>query len=434
MKIRNARAASWAALVMLAGCGSGDDGSPTPVATTPEPTATTFAAGGAGPLVGSIRFDTNDNGIVDADEPVAYTDRGGLAGRTVTGLAASGGTLPATATTRMIAVGADSATGFIAASLSAPKGATVISPITTIIDKVGDQSLVRRATGLSLAGTAIRDATDLLAFPAAQRLGNADVAVAADAARITAVNLRLLALMQLVSRFQGDPVDVGSGTGPEGAEWIAAVIRETGSADFKNPDFVQRVLAKGGVYIPYRPEQTALAADIFARFMRTMPDTITDAPTAYRYTIAWRFFALAAIKRVFAAYPSAEADRVRLLTNADLEAAPSRFADTPRPVVDGQPYALPDYREIRGTTTISAISLLANDTGRFPYGVSPGGKTLTGVSIDPRFVSQVTLSQSTQGDITVTPADGFSGLVWFNYSARAEGVETNQRVYVAIRP
>ena len=427
------------AFALLSGCGGGSGSSGgsvnvPPTGSTPSPggsSATIFQASGAGPLVAPIYFDANGNGVIDAGEPAAFTDATGAAGASVAGYLPNQNP-PSGATMRLRTFGADSSTGFIVSELSAPRGATVVSPVTTIIDLAGDQTAVRRAFGMLSGPSAIRETTDLLSFAAAQRLNDPDSATAQDAARITAINFRIIALMQLLSRYQGDPVDVGSGAGPEGAQYIASVIQETGSADFSDAGFVLRTLQKGNAIFRYQPEQLDVAAEAFAKFMRSVPTSMSSLQEINGYHLAFRFFVLANIRSVYAGYPSPELARVRALTEADWRAAVARFADALRPVVGSRVYALPDYVELRGTRVLSPATLLRNDVSGFPYSVGGSGKTLTGVTVDPRFFGQVH-ARLEGGNIELYSSSSFNGYAYFDYTALSGGTETSARVYLQVR-
>lgn len=411
---------------------SNPSGSVTPTPTpTPTPTATVFYAGGTGPLLGTIAFDANGNGFPESSETFAVTDQSGRVGSGITGLAAGNGSLPMGADTRLLASGADSATGFFVGDLTAPKGATVVSPLTTLIDRVGDQALVRQALGLSTGRFPVRGTTDLLTFPAAQRLGDADPAVATDAAAITAVNFRLLALLQVASRLPASP-DYSSSLGPEAWGWMADYIRNTRKADFTDRYFVQSVLNDARSASYYGSDAARTAAQLFVRFMRITPTTMTDAATLYRYTLGFRFFAQVNINAAFSGSPATGLDRLNTITEADMSAAVTRLADTPRPVVNGQPYALPDYIEVNGRMDFAAERFLRNDAGRVPRTTRTVPKTLTGISLDPRFAGLFSVVRSDNGGVAVIPAGGYIGPVWFDYAARIDDVATTSRVHVNI--
>lgn len=430
--------ASLASLSLaLSGCGGGGGEGSGPSNPTSGPTGTTpstvrFTASGVGPLAGTIFIDSNGDGTIQQGEGVTTTNLFGEFGQGIAGLLPPGGTAPAAATVRFEAFGPDTADGFIVSALRTPAGATVISPVTTIIDLVGDQASVRRAFGLSTAGMAIRDGTDLLRFDAAQKLNDADPTTASEAARVTAVNFRILASALLLSRFQGSPVDVGSGTGDEGVRYLAEVIKETGSADMTNKETILRALRKGNGLYPYSAEQLDVAAETFAEFMSTVPTSFPDLATAFRYELAFRFYALAKIKTVFAGYPSTDIASVRALTVDDMRGAVALFADTPRPVVGNSFYALPDYQEIRGTSLIPLAALTRNDVSAPPFGIGDFPKEVIGVSVDPKFNGRIAALLSSDG-VRVDTATGFLGYVYFDYRIRSGGQESTARVHVFVR-
>lgn len=437
MKIRLGASALF---ILLSACGGGGGGTVSGPSSGGSAgsggssgAATIFQVSGTGPLVTLLYFDSNANRVMD--DGWAYSDGNGAVGRTVVGLATGTATPPSTANVGLLASGVDATTGFFVSGLSAPQGATVVSPVTTIIDLTGDAALVRRGFGLASGSGAIRDATDLLHFASGQNLGSADSAVAQDAARITAVNFRIIALMRLLTRYQGDAVDSGSGVSPDGGQYIAKTLKDTGSADFTSADFVQATLQQSNdqYFLNRKPEQLQVAAELFAKFMRIVPTSLSSQRDLNAYHLAFRFFVLARIKNIFQSWPvNDEVAPARALTEADLRAVVARFADAPAPAVGARAYALPDYVELRGKTTLAPELLLRNDATGFPYGVGSANKTITAVRLDARFAGMVAVRLNDSG-IVLEPTAGYAGDVYFDYTAQSGGVETSSRVYVRIR-
>jgi hypothetical protein len=249
------------------------------------------------------------------------------------------------------------------------------------------------------------------------------------------VNFRIIALMRLLSRYQGDEVDGATGSSPDGAQYIASILRETGSADFASTDFVLRALQRSNdaYFLNRNAEQLQIAAELVAKFMRVVPPELSRPQDINAHHLAFRFFVLPQVKAVFSSWPNGEAARVRAVTEADMRAAIARFTDAPLPSVGARAYALPDYRELRGKTLLTPDVLLRNDVSGFPYGVGSIGKTITSVHVEPKFDTLLDV-ELTQSGIKLQGHTSYTGNVYFDYTAQSGGIETSTRVYVSIRP
>lgn len=177
-----------ACCLVLFGCGTDGGGtgstptptptpSPTPAPTpTPTPTSVVYTAEVGSAAVGRVYFDLNKDGNF-TDNEYQITD---LSGHAVGGLA------PTQAQYALSSTGHDRQTGFNYA-FRAPAGATTVSPITTLLRSIDDDTVAGN-TGLGIT------ARDLATFGAVAAMSSSDTIVAAKGRRVTAFNLKLLAL------------------------------------------------------------------------------------------------------------------------------------------------------------------------------------------------------------------------------------------------
>src|SRR6478609_2922536 len=131
----------------LVGCGGDTDtgsSSPTPAPSpspaptpSPTPTAARFSVVAVGPVASRVDLDTSGDGIVgNVQDSMTPTTMDGEFGQNVLVSAQPpiSGQVPAEPTLRMEAWGVDTTSGFAYINMMAPAGATVISPLSALID------------------------------------------------------------------------------------------------------------------------------------------------------------------------------------------------------------------------------------------------------------------------------------------------------------
>ena len=443
-----------AVLAVLASCG-GESGSggpvvtlptptPTPVPTpTPTPTAVTFSVVAVGGAVAVVSFDTNGTGVAgDAGDAASATTLGGEFGRNA-GVPADRitGTIPATANVAMLAsVIQDPVTGLPFGSMAAPAGATVISPISSLVAAHGDVSAVRASLGLDDGIDAVRSATNVLSFNPAQNLTSGDAAVAQDAARLTSANLQLLVMAILLKNTNGDPEDVGAPL-DFSSRYLAELIRDGTGARLTDRAVVLAALRKSA-YRNLGETNLGRMADYVSGYFRAMPRLIRTETEARAWMHAFQFKVLADIRAAdfLQSHPVMPGE-------AEIRSAASAFMDAPKPAMTSF-YTRTDYRELTGNS-IEAQNYRATLDGCLSQYRLPTCNDVIDYSgmeiVDNQPVARITAVNAhdtallsvllrADGRVDLARVGTFTGLTWFSYTAQiANGATATGRVYVRVR-
>ena len=432
----------------LVGCGGGGSGSsgtggpapsPTPTtspAPTPSPTATAFTAAALGPLTGQIFFDVNGNGTFGdyPDDIILYTNRNGKFGKNAPGLPTSIGigVPPDQPIYRMKAWGKDNFTGQNYYGLTAPVGATVISPLTSLIDEVGDQATVRQALGLNTGAIAIRAQTDLLTFDPAKNLGSSDPLVAQDARRVIAINMRLWSLAQLPD-FAVNSANVETGIAI--FRILKDLIAERGTLNLNDRDTLAEIIKRGSQYSLFPFDQYRYGADPLLTYFEFLPDSLDNEIIVHRYDMLYRYFVLQEIR---------EGVRMAMPSQVDADGLSSMYAylsQQPRADVSTDFYAVPDYGEFVGTTMVIKDCILqqamlpsCNDPtyqGYLFLVKYPLENKLIEVSVNAENIDKIEAKLNADGSITVSRKPGFLGYAFFDYKViNSAGLQATGRYYL----
>ncbi|SFK01859.1 hypothetical protein SAMN03159338_3004 [Sphingomonas sp. NFR04] len=411
----------------LAACGGGGGGSsgsgqvstpatipsPSPTPSPTPPPTPPAAVIGIGPVLGTVLWDVNGDGVRKDSESGQTTNLLGQFGADIAGYY-SLGTYDRTQEKPPIqAVGVDTVTQ-VGPPLSAPYGAMLVSPISTLIDRVGDQDVVRRFLGLTDAAAA---GTDLLRFDPYRKIADPDPAVAQMAARLTAINTRLIILAEMVSpTYAPDP-------------WapLADAIKGGGVTGLDDPVFLRKVL-----FLPNDPglnaEQKDFALALYQRFQTLIPSELRDFDAARSLVQAAVFYLQPTLQRNIA---QSSPDELAAIRGYDLETMRGwvrTAATTPKPVLDPSLlYPSPDFRPIWITDTSPIATPLAND---FLPGVSGRTATIDRVIVDAENAGKIVVTLTGQ-NITVAPATrSTKGFAHFDYVVRYLDREARSRVYV----
>ena len=296
MRLKNAllRAAAVPVLALVSSCGGGGgDNQPPPVtvpstpAPTPTPTpppssAARFLVVAAGAMPAQVRIDSNNNGLFgDAGDALTTTNHAGEFGQ---GIAAgkpaqSVGTVPATPLYRMEATGLDSVSGFVFSGMRAPAGATILSPLTTLILAQGSETAVRSALGLAGGTDGLAASNNLLTFDPVSGLRSTDLAMAQDAARITSLNVQLMALAAIAKDTNGDPVDMNVSM-VEGSRYLAELINANGTVRLSDKNLLLEVLKKSRYQFGTTGEQLDAMATLLAKYFALVPPRLASEQDA----------------------------------------------------------------------------------------------------------------------------------------------------------
>ncbi|QIG52752.1 hypothetical protein G6N82_01410 [Altererythrobacter sp. BO-6] len=437
-----------APLALLAACGGGGGsgsppgggGAPAPTPTpTPTPTpAVAFSAAGAGGLISVIDLDTSGDGQFGPGDASTRTTLQGSFGVGLT--TAISGTLPSTASTRLRAsLGVDAITGLVYTGLSAPAGATIVSPLTTLIDSGVSEQAARSALGLDRGVEILRPETGLLTFDPVANLSNSNSEIRNDAARLITVNLELLALAAIAKDTNGDPVDYSVPL-EESSRYLAQVIAAGGSANLRDASVVRAVLEKSREAQGKPPEQLTAMSTLLARYFATMPYRINNADSARGWAYAFRFYILPELKILGSQWPNPEAARISAITDTDIRNEAGRFTIFAAPNVGGF-IAVPDYRELSANMTTPytlSMSGCSNPLTRSPacndWRLYQGQETARVVSVGNFNSAQISVSVSADGTVLLARANNYVGPSSFTYVSRAQnGEESTGFVFVTVR-
>lgn len=454
IRIRKFAAASLIAL--LSACGGGSEsggGAPTPTPTptpiptpTPTPTATTFSVTAAGPVLARVLFDVNGDGSIG--EALSTTNANGEFGQGVAVLNSSlnSGDAPSSPTLRMGASGIDVTTGLTLIDMTAPIGATVISPLTTLIDTQGGVGSVMSALGLNGGPFALSGERDLLKFNPALNWHSTDTVIARDAGRLTTINLQLLALAAYLTEFS-DPVD-GAISLAKASRHISGAMVTRGTLDLTNSTDIEAIMSVAslnpGLSIP--AEWRRSRAELIAKYMTAMPARLTNEDEVRAWAYTFRFYILPELQILGRAWPNPAAARIAAIQTADIVAAAESFRSAPTPAI-GTLMAVPDYREVTvsPSSAYPAYTLSLSECTWLP---TSGVERLPGCNDWQPFLgvqfSELTAIQAaepnhlavslTNGTVQFNRVGTFLGLTRVTYTGRLLSGETaNGVIFVRVR-
>ena len=436
-----------APLALLAACGGGggSGGPPTGGGGTPAPTPTpsptpsvSFSTAGVGAMIAVIDFDTSGDGQFGAGDASTRTTQQGRFGAGLT--TATSGTLPSAATTRLRAsLGIDAVSGLVYSGMTAPAGATVVTPLTSVIDSGVSEQTLRAAMELDRGIEALRPATGLLTFDPVSNLSSSDSAIAADAARLTSVNLQLLALAAVAKNTNGDPVDFGVPL-EESSRYLAQVIAAGGSGRLTDPAVVRAVLDRSREAQGRPAAQLDAMSALLARYFASLPLRVNNTDSARGWAYAFRFFVFPELKILGAQWPNPEATRIAAISEADMRDQANRFAALAAPVV-GNFMAAPDYRELNAfspTPYLLSLSGCSNIATRSPacndWRLFQGQDGAQVVSVGNFNPARISVSVGGDGSVLLGRASSYTGTASFTYVSRSQnGEESTGFVFVTVR-
>lgn len=472
--MRRYRKLAAVALLPLASCGGGGGGgmvaAPTPAASaspTPSPSASPssarFALEAGSGVAGTLILVVGDDPTASTPSAQFYTDlSGGLVtlGTPTQSPYGSGGGITAgfpfneyRADYALKAFGYENPTR-ISRSFSAPRKSTTASPLTELIQLVGDQQSVKNALGLGPVSTfPLPAGLDLTLYSAVQ-----DMAAATPQSRpgqVLAANIRAAALEQAVEVFAaapGTPSSFGMDF-PDARSIdarIAAYIKANPTATLDTAEGVLnflRSLRSGGAV--YRDDALAQAATLLHNFGLATRLIDTNPALGPRYSMA---VAAALRPRLD---DLAEQNSASAITpvgwNLLQDEASRAFADQ-LPFPAGKFIPVPDiFRmaagarltifkdntpgyQIGGTAIAARPNMTTNDVrwNGAPQAALPA--TIRSIQVAPASAGAIDAVLQTDGSVLVTARPGFTGIAWYDYVAALDSgeVETG-RVYLFVR-
>jgi len=441
------------------GGGSGSVVAPAPTPTpspspTPTPAATRFQIEGAGPVIGEVRF--YPRGVVvsgGSDYSAFGTDRNGVFYRGLfSPINFPYSPIPFVddGSNAILAFGIDKTSGLTLSQMTAPAGATVISPLTTLIYGTGDQSLTKRALQLDSGGFALGDRDrDLRTFSWVRAVASADAMEVADARRIRAANIRLTAFLYAIQQF---------GYGPGYSTFSYTTLFGTDApvlAEILKAQPTLRIYTEAGAEavlraLPrnpsnpgkYRDDVIAAAAHLITLYSVAIGPIEADDDVAASYMLGIQGYLLRALWDLSSANTAEAATRVQAIGISEVYAAVAPFAEHPA-LSSNSLFPEPDFFFVApgGTATIpfydpnsnGSVSLASNDmtwfveSNKYPL-------SLVGVTVPSRFEPAIAVTPQTGGALVIQAKAGFNGVAWFDYEVKTPGgISASSRAYVIVK-
>lgn len=300
-----------------------------------------------GPMLARVSFDANNNGTFgDAADVLSSTAIDGRFGRSVTTLAPAihSGTIPASATFRMEATGLDGSTALFFSQMRAPAGATVISPLTALIDAAGSEANVRRALGLDTGANALRGSIGLTTFNPAANLASNDPDTRHNAMQLTRLNLQLLAMAAVLKDTNGDPVDAPVNL-LDGSGYMAQQISATGQLNLTDPATLRALFDRSRFRFGNPPELLDAMASLMARYNAAVPTNVDNTEVLRGWAWGFRFNIMVEFQTLSRQWPNPNALRIASIDAARMRSIAATFAVLNAPV-PGPFMAVPDYAEV----------------------------------------------------------------------------------------
>lgn len=409
---------------------------------TSNPTGITITAESATPLIGVLKYGET-TGIGTAQWATDYTGRfPSLEPRVLPGGVVSVGFIPdyERALYRLSATGVDRGSRLLV-SATAPAGATVVSPLTSLVDSAGSQTVVRSALQMNAGAYTLPVLTDLTNTSGVQT----------DSGPLAAANVRALMLSQavyVVGRGAGAldyiPFNLASREAQIGA-FIRAnptvlLYTEAGAA--------QLLRANGDRSVDDAAYQAI--AHLVAVYAEASQAVQADLGQGTRYMLGLQGFFLywaAQVRTV----PSASAT-VQGFTAATVAAAVGTFADYPAFTATGTLFAGPDFdflapgasgarerwdRSRNGSGQIRTPGYAENDftlnpdTLSFDTVYTRGG--LVSVTVPPANAAQISATAN-GATIVYRALPGFVGVTYFDYTISDDrGQQATARFYIVVR-
>lgn len=333
---------------------------------------------------------------------------------------------------------------------TAPKGSVIFSPVTSLAAYAGGQAAVKRALGLDGGLFSLATDRDLITFSVSEGLQSPDAAVRADAERLAAANLRVLAVTI--------PLNGNTPYSP-----ATPAYDRLGSFVGANPAFLFNNAAMTNYWTgvwgsTYHPRVVSAVAHLINAYAATIPVRIADDASARKYMLGIYGYLAPELQRLLTSNSPTEADAALAVTTTDILAAIAVFQDGPAFPTSGRFFPAPNFFEatsnliyIRGdgngnpdpggqtvgSGTLEDNDLFAQGIAEGPTGFFPNDSTVTGVSVPAAFSSSISASLldfSGSHWVEVRALNGFRGRAAVDYQVRyPTGATGTARVYLNFR-
>ncbi len=480
---RSIRALAGACTLVLAACGGGSGGGSSPVAPGPTPTPTPTFTPPPAPTAtarvyatslatGLIEFTSGDIDTFGLYWTLGFTARDGRyypghanAIATYTGLGSAPGADPSGdyaltfKRTRVI----DHETG-AQIYMNAPANVRMVTPVTAMLVAPGSTA-ARLKTQLGITGSlfGLTADPDLATYDAIAEAASGDSARAADAARMHAANLRVLAIMGAMGALTNSTgyttpgIDMSYGDVRPGITPTEGVATRCLAAApslfiFQNDrmtPFIQCYLKDVGITQPSPLPSLQLStakvqaiAHLINGYAAAMPVRLETSAEKARWLLGINGYLRPMVGRVATDSTDTTAQAVLALTaiTPTIITETARYADYLRYNDTGLYMPAPDFLVLAGTSslTFSAGDLTGNDfvlsnQRAATRGFDPAGGSVLSIGVPAARAGELSLVQNASGTYTVSALGGFKGASYFEYVAKASNDEQRTtRVYVRV--
>ena len=389
-------------------------------------------------MIARVIWDTNQSGsfgdrVNNEDDLITSTNRHGAFGRDASDRLTS--VEPLAQPTAAIEVGGLSTqTGFLYTRISAPKGATIVSPITSLFETIDDDGI---ATNLGLG----MSAEEIANLDAAALLDSSDANAAQRARAIVAMNLKLLA-------------QAGFGTTETGSPTLAIVVRphldavhaqaQVEAIDLNSAQSIQAILQRSA-----RAERTSdagreAAANLLAAYGAAVDQHLASGGRVADVEYALRINVVPLLNDIFKTSAPTDSDLAKAngQTTVSIRDWFARYADIALiPATTGEFVAVPDRVSMIGlrfqtfpAACSNPASFVCNDVTLSVAGaLNTQNIAITAVRVPEQFKSAVDAELTGSGEVKVTLLQPAEQIVWIEYDARDEkGNTSSSRAYILV--
>jgi hypothetical protein len=478
---KTGRAAALALSLIIYGCGGGggDGGkdvvvvpptpTPTPTPTPPplSPTARVYATSVA---TGLIEFTTGDIDTFGLYLTLGFTARDGryYPGHANAIAAHTGlGTAPEAVTTGDYALRfkrtdvIDHETG-VRIFMNAPANVRMVTPVTALLVAPGSTAAkLKTQLGITNSLFSMVNDPDLATYDAIEEAASGDSARAADAARMHAANLRVLAIQAALYtlatgqsyNFPGSYMaygDIRPIITPTEAVATRCVAASSAAFIFQNDrmsEIIKCYLRDVGATQPSPPVSLQLSATkvqaiahMINAYAAAMPVRLETSTEKARWLLGINGYLRPMIGHIASNRTDNAAQAALAIRSPTIIAETSRYAEFLRYNDTGLYMPSPDFLILNGITTLDfqADAITENDVifsnERFnTRGIDRASGVIQLVSVPQANADQISVTMRSPDNYTVRALNGFTGASYFDYIAKASNNEERRtRVYVRV--
>lgn len=457
---------SLASIIALASCGGGSGGSaggtpPTPVPTPPAPPPpppppppVVISAVSSFAMIGQFRFfrTGSASNVNNADYGSFPSDQGGFYPRQNTPLVETlfSGSVPANyATVEKLAFGFDTASGLYSGS-AAPADATVISPVTNLLLGTNTEAKLERQLGISSGLFSLATDRPIKTFSPSLAFASSDPSESADAERLIAHQLRILAVTAALGYMGGNGLDP-SGFRLREVEVLQRFLDTAPDQFIYTNDRMSQILrASPYTRSTYTDEVISAAAHLVDAYCSSIGVRTSTPQQAARWQLGIWGYLIPELTRLLKANNSVVAAEILAVNNSQILDATQRYNEQIAVSASQGFFPQPDFYPIAvgGTYLVPAVDEGSNGDGPLnsndlalrssaTNGIGGGAlaTTVTAITVPAGNATQVSAILNADGTVRINALGTFSGVTYFDYTVRLNYTsETRQsRVYVIVR-